>query len=185
MQLAKELINKPIITIKEGRELGKVQDFFLNHELTKVEAIDLGSEGLLNRKENLVELDDVVTLGEDVIVVKDGDCLIETDDNSQIERYTRRADLNGRPVDTPGGTKIGMIGDVIIDEDALIAGFSLAQIYVSGPIAANRAISRSSVVDTGQEDGSMTVNLSHAEKDNLQVSYEGLFAEPTVAEDSQ
>ena len=62
----------------------------------------------------------------------------------------------------------------------MIAGFALSQIYVSGPIAANRAVSRKAVVDVGDEDGIMTIDLSEAEKADLQIVYEGLFAEPSV-----
>lgn len=181
MRVAKEVINKPIISINEGQEIGKVQDFYLDQNLTHLVAIYLGSEGLLSRTETLIKWPEVVTLGLDAILVKDANCVMETTEAEGLENYIRRDEIEGRPVDTPGGTKIGRIGDVVLDEEAKIAGFSLSQTYVSGPIAANRAISRMAVVDTGNEDGVMTANLSEAEKADLQVVYEGFFADPSVS----
>ncbi len=184
MRLAQELIGKAIISVEEGQELGKVQDFFLDRDLTELAAVYLGSEGLLSRKESFIKWSDVVTLGQDAIMVKDAGCVIEATDVSEgIESYIRRDEIRDRPVDTPGGTKIGHVGDVILDGGAKIAGFTLSQTFVSGPIAENRAISRAAVVDTGHEDGVMTANLSEAERANLQVAYEGLFAKPSVSQD--
>jgi uncharacterized protein YrrD len=181
MRVAQELIHKSVISINEGKEIGKVQDFYLDQDLTHLVAIYLGSEGLLSRKETLIKWPDVVTLGRDAILVNDANCVMETVEVEGLENYIRRDEIGGRPVDTPGGTKIGRIGDVVLDEEARIAGFSLSQTYVSGPIAANQAISRSAVIDSGNEDGLMTANLSEAEKADLQVVYEGLFAEPSVS----
>jgi uncharacterized protein YrrD len=181
MQVAQELINIPVISINEGQEVGKVQDFYLDQNLTRLVAIYLGSEGLLSRTETLVSWSDVVTLGRDAILIKDANSVVETAEVEEIETYIRRDDIEGRPIDTPGGTKIGRIGDIVLDEEAKVAGFSLSQTYVSGPIAANKAISRTAIVDTGNEDGMMTADLSEAEKADLQVVYEGFFGEPSVS----
>ncbi|MCA9990376.1 MAG: hypothetical protein KDE29_05180, partial [Anaerolineales bacterium] len=72
--------------------------------------------------------------------------------------------LQGRMVDTPGGTKVGVVGDVIVDEEARIIGVSLSKVYVEGPIAEQRAVSRTAVVDLGDEDGVMTIDLAKAEQ---------------------
>lgn len=181
MRVAQELMNKPVFSVNEGREIGKVQDFYADQDLTHLVAIHLGSEGLLSRKETLIKMPDVVTLGQDAILVKDANCVMEADEVEDFEDVVRRDEFNGRPVDTPGGTKIGRIGDIVLDDKAKIAGFALSQIYVSGPIAANRAISREAVIDMGDEDGVMTADLSRAERADLQVVYEGFFSEPSVA----
>jgi sporulation protein YlmC with PRC-barrel domain len=181
MRVAQELMNKPIITVDNGIEVGKVQGFYTDQNLTHLMAISLGSEGLLDRKETLIKWPDVITLGQDAVLIKNADCVMETSEVEEFETFMWRDDVIDRSVDTPGGTKIGRIGDIVIDDKALIAGFALAQTYVSGPIAANRAIDRKSVVDIGHEDGALTADLSEAEKADLQVVYEGFFAGPSVA----
>lgn len=182
MRVAQELINNPIISVKEGKELGKLQDFYLDQKLGSITAIYVGKEGLLSRKETLIKWEDVVTLGADALLVNEANVVLETDQASEIDDYVRRDDLIGRPIDTPGGTHIGRIGDIVVDEDATVAGFSLSQTYVSGPVAENRAISRSAMVDTGNEDGVMTAKLTEAEEANLKVVYEGFFAGPSVSQ---
>ena len=180
MRVAQEIMNIPVISANDGQEVGKVKGFYIDQNLTHLLAISLGSEGLFSRKETLIKWPDVVTFGQDAILIKDADCVIETSEVENFEEFVERDEIGGRSVETPGGTKIGRVGDLIFDEKAMISGFALSQIYVSGPIAANRAVSRKAVVDVGNEDGIMTADLSEAEKDNLQIVYEGLFAEPSV-----
>ncbi len=180
MRVAQELINKPVISIKEGKELGKVQGFYTDQDIRQLTAVNLGSEGLFGRDESLIKWADVATLGEDAILVEDADCVMDAATMEQSVAYRRRSEIVGRRVDTPGGTRIGTIGDLIIDDEAVILGFSLPQTYVAGPIAGNKAISRSAIVDTDGENGVLTALLADAEKANLQVTYEGFFAEPAV-----
>lgn len=181
MRIAQELINKPVISANEGREVGKVQGFYVDQNLTHLLAISLGSEGLLNRKESLIKWPDIVTFGQDAILIKDANCVMETSEVDEFDSYVRRDDVNGRAVDTSGGTKIGRIGDFIFDDKALVIGFALSQVFVSGPIAANRAINRKAVTDVGDQDGMMTVDLPEAEKADLQLVSEGFFTEPSVS----
>lgn len=181
MRVTQELVNKPVISTNEGREVGKVQGFYADRNLTHLMAINLGSQGLLSRKENLVKWSDVVTLGEDAILIKDAGCVIDMAEMEDVDNLISRDELSGRAVDTPGGTKIGQIGDIVVDEKATIVGFALSRSHVSGPIAANRAISRKAVVDIGNEDGVMTADLREAEKAELTIVYEGFFAEPSVS----
>ncbi|MGD2078818.1 MAG: PRC-barrel domain-containing protein [Chloroflexota bacterium] len=181
MRVAQELMNKPVISVNEGREVGKVQGFCIDQNLTHLVAISLGSEGLLSRKETLIKWPDVVTLGQDAILVKDANSVMEKDEIEDFENLMRRDEIKGRSIDTPGGTKIGRIGDIILDDKAMIAGFALSQTHVSGPIADNRAINRKAVIDLGNQDGAMTIDLSEAEKADLQIVHEGFFAEPSVS----
>jgi sporulation protein YlmC with PRC-barrel domain len=181
MRLASELINKPVITVKEGQEIGKVQDFYLDQRLTQLVAIYLDSGGFLSSEENVISWSDVVTVGQDAILVKDAAGVTDVAGAEGIITYIRRAEIGGRQITTPGGTKIGRVGDVVLDDDAHIIGLSLTNIQVSGPIAASKAINRTAIVDFGHENGVMTADLAEAEKADLQVAYDGLFGEPSVS----
>jgi sporulation protein YlmC with PRC-barrel domain len=86
-----------------------------------------------------------------------------------VESWLRRDELQGRAVDTPGGTKVGKVGDVVINRDGDVLGFSLSQVYVAGPINKNRSVAVHTVQDIGHEDGSMTVDLERAEQQELSV----------------
>jgi sporulation protein YlmC with PRC-barrel domain len=87
-----------------------------------------------------------------------------------VEQWVRRQDVVGREVDTTGGTKVGVIGDVIINDDDGVIGFKLARVFVEGPIAKKQTIAREVVVDTGAVDGVMTIDLAQAEQHELTLS---------------
>ncbi len=168
--LGKDIMGNPIITVSDGRSIGKVKDVYLDNDCRSVTGIYLGTEGLFSRHSYLIKKEDVVTIGKDAVLVKHPDVIVEEDDIEETEeRWLRRDDLQGRPVDTSGGTKVGKIGDVVINRDSDVMGFSLSRVYVAGPIADNHSIAIHTVQDVGEEDGKMTVNLEQAEQQELSV----------------
>ena len=66
--------------------------------------------------------------------------------------------------DTPGGTKVGQIGDVILDQEARVSRFRLSKVFVAGTIAEDPTIPRGAMLDTGGVDGVMTIDLPKAEQ---------------------
>lgn len=171
MFLGKDIIGNPIISVDEGRSIGKVKDIYLTTDCKSVAGIYLGTEGLFSRQAFVIKRDDIVTIGEDAVLVKHDDVIYEAEDMPQIEdEWLRRDELQGRPVDTPGGTKVGRVGDVMLDKDGVVQGFSLNYVYVAGPIAEKNSVAMHTVVDIGQEDGRMTIDLKKAEKQELSVA---------------
>jgi hypothetical protein len=51
-----------------------------------------------------------------------------------------------------------------------VLGFSLSQVYISGPIADNHSVAIHTVQDVGHEDGVMTIDLEQAEQQELSVT---------------
>ena len=173
MFLGKDIIGNPVISVSEGRSIGKVKDVYLTMNLQSVAGIYLGSTGGLfsSRSSFLVKSEDVVTMGEDAVIVKHDDVIREERDISDIdETWLRRDELQGRTVDSPGGTKIGKVGDVIINKEGKVLGFSLSQVYISGPVAENRSVAIHTVQAVGNEDGVMTIDLEQAEQQELSVA---------------
>ena len=70
MRLCKDLINKPIYTISDGRNIGDAKDLYLSADLETMAGIHLGREGLVRRKSILIPIDAVVVFGIDAILVK-------------------------------------------------------------------------------------------------------------------
>lgn len=163
MRQGKDLINKPIYSIDEGRLLGKVQDLYVDESLEAILGLFLGSQGLVRRKSELVRAADIVVLGADAVLVKNAASV--TDDNAvpAAKGWLRREKLAGREIDTPGGTRLGVLGDISFDDTGRVSGFMLSKTYVAGPLAEKRYVDRTAIVDTGQEDGRMTVDLPKLE----------------------
>lgn len=167
MRLGKDLLNKPIISITDGRNLGNVKDIYLNNNLTKITGVFTGQEGMIRRKSFLISRVDVVVFGIDAMLVKNAEVIVEEADLAVAADWIRLSKLRGRDVDTPNGTKVATIGDVVIGEEGDLTGFALAKVFVEGPIAEKGVIARASLEDTGHDDQVMTIDLAKAETTEL------------------
>jgi uncharacterized protein YrrD len=163
MRLGKELTGKPIISVTDGRFLGNVKDLYLDEELNWVTGIYLGSEGLLKRSHNLIDRENIVVFGIDAILVRKADIVTTEKEHEAAEKWLRLDKLRGREVDTPGGTKVGTIGDIIIGSEGEITSFALGKVFVEGPIAEKGQLPRQGLIDTGSLDGGMTIDLPRVE----------------------
>lgn len=170
MFLGKDIIGNPVISVSDGRIIGRVKDVYLTPDCQSVVGLYLGSEGLFSRTAYLVKREDVTVLGPDAALVRHDQVIHEVADVAAAENWLRRDNLQGRDVDTAGGTKVGKIGDVILDKNGQTLGFSLSHTFVSGPIAENRAVAYHAVQDVGNEDGAMTIDLKQAEQQQLKIA---------------
>lgn len=167
MRLGKDLTGKPIISVTDGRLVGYAKDLYTNKDLYWVTGIYTGSEGLIGRKDKLIHRDNIVVFGIDAILVKNADVETDNKELDEANNWQRLEKLRGRVVDTPGGTKVGTIGDIIIGEEGEVTGFSLSRVHIEGPVADNGTIPRHAVVDTGSVDGGMTIDLQKVENYHL------------------
>ena len=163
MRLGKELENKPIISVSDGRILGRAKDVYLDQNLKQLAGLFVGTEGVIRRKELVIASEDIVLLGIDVILVKDPDVISTTKERPETENWHRLAQLHGEEVRTPGGTKLATIGDIVLDEKGAISGFTLDRVFVSGPLAAQPTIPSEVVVDPFQTTDSLIVDFPKLE----------------------
>lgn len=169
MLLGKNLIGNPVIAVSDGRIIGKVQDLYLADDLESVTGIYLGTEGFFSGTRFLIYAKDIMTLGGDAVLVSRGDVIQKESEVVESESWVRRDDLQGRPVDTSGGTKVGRIGDVVIKKDGEVRGFGLDRIYVKGPVAERGSVALHTMLETGSEDDPLTIDLEKAEQQQLTV----------------
>ncbi|MCP4359499.1 MAG: hypothetical protein GY796_15930 [Chloroflexi bacterium] len=167
MRLGKDLVNKPIYSIGDGRSLGVVKDIYLDNDLIQITGIYTGQEGVLRRKSFLIPRPSVVLFGIDAILVKNADVVVEETAVEESANWVRLSKLRGREVDTPNGTKVAAVGDVIIAEEGDLVGLALSKVFVEGPIAEKGAIARAALIDTGSQDGIITLDLTKAETTDL------------------
>ncbi len=163
MRLGKDLTGKPIYSITDGQNLGSVKDVYFDNALNIITGIFTGTEGLLKRKSLMIPSNQVSVYGIDAVLVNDNDVIMQEDNHDDAKSWVRLSKLKGREVDTPGGTRVATIGDVVLGEQGNIIGFALSKVFVEGPVAQQGQITRSAIVDTGNEDGVMTINLTQAE----------------------
>jgi sporulation protein YlmC with PRC-barrel domain len=180
MRVGKSLIGNPVFGITDGRKLGQVKDLYLDDDLTSVVGIYLGREGLLRPTPLFIERADVALFGVDVVLTKQAATVYEGDQAPEPPGWLRLAELQGRPIQTPGGTKIGRVADVALDEEGRVTGFSLTGLSVKGPVAEAEAVARKALVDVGTADGVMTIDLAEAERAPVEINPNLLFSKPTA-----
>lgn len=162
MRLSKDILDKDIISVDEGRYLGRVKDLLVDKELTQMTGIFINREGLFRKKTIYIPQEKVVVFGIDAILIESADS--KTDSRATpMGDWIRISTIFNRPIDTPGGSKLATLGDVILNGTGAIIGFTLGKVAISGPIAENRSIARASVIDTGHNDKIMTIDFSKAE----------------------
>ncbi|MFW6135753.1 MAG: PRC-barrel domain-containing protein [Chloroflexota bacterium] len=182
MRLGKSLIGKSVFCIADGRKLGQVKDLYVDDDLTSVVGIFLGREGLLRPTPRFIETADVALFGMEVVLTKETATVYGGEEAPEPPGWMRLTELEGRPVQTPGGTKVGRVGDVALDEEARITGVSLTSLSIKGPVAEAEAVARKAVVDVGAADGVMTIDLAEAEQAPLEIDPDILFSRPVPTE---
>jgi sporulation protein YlmC with PRC-barrel domain len=167
MIMSKELSNKPIISITDGKKLGEVKDLYLDQDMRQVAAIFLGKEGLINRKTLMIARNAVQVYGIDVLLVSGSDTVSGPEAIPESGTFTLVSDLRGRELQTEGGTKVGVIDHVILDHEARVLGFGLGKVYAQGPLAERKTIARDAILNLGNMKEPMTINLAQAESGAL------------------
>jgi hypothetical protein len=142
---------------------------YLDQDATKIVAAFLGKSGIINRKALTVEISHVNLFGIDAWLVDASDIVIAKDDVSGAESYLLGDSLRGREVQTDGGTKIGTIGDILVDDKCNVLGFSFDKLNVEGPLSETRQIARSAITNLGNGNTPMIAALDQAEKIKVEV----------------
>jgi sporulation protein YlmC with PRC-barrel domain len=163
MFTSKEQSHKPLISVTDGKKLGEIKDLYLDRDMRQVSAVFLGKEGLINRKTLIIPRSAVQVVGIDVWLVSSSDPIVGPEDIVESGTFTLIDDLRGRELQTEGGTKIGVIDHVILDNQCRVLGFGLGKVYSEGPLAERRAIARDAILNLGSTEEPMTINLAQAE----------------------
>src|SRR5262245_55644827 len=168
MLTGKELQNSWLISVTDGKNLGEIKDLYLDSGATQVAAVFLGREGMLNRKSFLIDRAAIQLFGIDVWLISGSDKVTQVDDRTGPKDLLFMDDLRGREIETDGGSKIGTIGDVVLDEQARVLGFTLGKNYIKGSLAEKKGIVRAAFVDLGDKERPAILDLPKAEASNLE-----------------
>ena len=163
MITSKELSNKPIISMTDGKKLGEVKDLYLDQDMRQVSAVFLGKEGLISRKTLVIARSAVQVYGIDAWLVSGSDTVLQPEGIPESGTFTLVGELRGRELQTEGGTKVAVIDHVILDDEARVVGFGLGKVYAQGPLAERKVIARDAIINLGTTKQPMTINLAQAE----------------------
>jgi sporulation protein YlmC with PRC-barrel domain len=163
MITSKEYSNKPIVSITDGKILGEIKGLYLDRDMRQVVGVFLGKEGFINRKVQAIARSAVQVYGIDVWLVSSPDKVMALEDIPESATFILVSDLRGREIQTEGGTKIGVVEDILLDSESRVLGFTLGKVYAEGPLAERKAIVREAITGLGSKKKPMTAILAQAE----------------------
>lgn len=160
MRRSKQLTGNAVISMDNGTRLGVVKDVYLDAGLTQVVGLYLGSEGMFTRRKDLLIPFPVINLlGQDAILVAHAEVLTDTTQYKAVKEWIRWDRLHGRLMTTAGGTRVGRIDDVLLDEEGGVCGFMLYNLEVDGPLAKTYTIMSDALLDIGSLDLELNVPI--------------------------
>jgi uncharacterized protein YrrD len=159
-----KLNGRLLISITDGKNLGEVRGIYLDKTAECGIAVFTGKSGIISRKENLIDLKKVRLFGVDAWLVDGSDVVIPRDEFPHNEDLVLAETFNGREIKTDGGTRIGTVEDILVNQKFSVLGFSFGKIFVQGPLAEANAIARAAITSIGDKNTGMTASLEQAEK---------------------
>lgn len=167
MATGKQAQGKPLISLTDGKQIGQVKDLYLDETLSQITGVYLGAEGLIKRKEMAVPRASIVLMGIDAWLVTDSNVIVAPEDLALHETFLLIGALRGREIHTEGGTKLGVVDDVIFDTEGQVLGFALGKVFVQGTVADRKTIARSAISTVGASTSAMTTDMAKAEGTQL------------------
>jgi sporulation protein YlmC with PRC-barrel domain len=120
-----------VISMDEGIVVAKMADVVVDPQTLKVAALVISKGGLLGREIEYVPSTEVKVWGQDVILISRKDAGVAEADMPSLDRLLRVSDqIRGRDVINQGGTRLGRLADVLIDEKGALVGYTLGDVYV-------------------------------------------------------
>ncbi len=163
MMTGKELRNMWLISLADGRKLGEIKDIYLDGEANRLVAVLLGTEGLLKRKPIVLDRTSIQVCGVDVWLVAPASKVVHLDDLPGADSFVLMSDLRGREVQTNRGAKIGTLGEVVLERDGRVLGFTLSRVAAPGPLQEKKALVRAAITSLGDKTLPVIADLARAE----------------------
>ena len=121
----KKILKKEIVTVAEGRALGKMTDLRIDPETHRITVLILAA-GSVHDSSILIHASAVRSFEADKIAIDDLDALkIAARDESALEILNRGIHFRGREVMTKTGQKLGKVKEVMVDAQGVVTEYRL------------------------------------------------------------
>ena len=136
----RDLIGRLIVTVTHGEIVGKVKDVLIDPDRFEIAALVLPTRGL--KKTVMVLPRGVIHMfGKDVVLVKSNEAMPRDNTLSSVASLIAvSGEMKGRQVATEKGVRVGLLNDVLVDEDGKVVGWDLSKVFITGPVAESKQI---------------------------------------------
>lgn len=163
MQMGSQITGKQVVSINNGADLGKVRNLYFDERIEQLMALELGG-GFFGLNTRVVQLSDVVVLGEDMVLINHVDHVQNKGKVEALSNWTSISDLRKRKMRTMNNIPVGNVDDLSIDQNGKVLDFMLVWTQIKGPIAEKNRVSRRAVTDVGHESRIILIDLTIAER---------------------
>lgn len=133
---SKAFVGNPVIGITNGEEIAKLEDLWVDPDTLKAAAVITSKSTLLSRDIEAIPADQVEVWGQDAILAKQTDVIIKEEDLDDRERWLSVSDdIRGYEVVAEDGTRIGTLGDLVLDNQGQIMGYEMSEVATEGRVA--------------------------------------------------
>ena len=139
MKRSRDIIGLPVVDLKEGKSLGRVQQLIVNPLTRKVDALEVGERAFLQTKTEVILYEKIRSIGNDVVTVLELEAVEQNRQSAKREQPLKRQ-LIGTHVITIDGTLAGNVGDYSFNpHDGMLAEIFLItekpRSYIAFPIS--------------------------------------------------
>jgi uncharacterized protein YrrD len=125
-----------VIEITNGEMIATVENLQINPNTLSAAAAITSKGTLLRREVEAILAEQVEVWGQDAVLVKGPDAIVNEEGLNGRDGWLSTADdIRGYDVVAEDGTRIGTLGDVVLDTEGQILGYEMAEVAVEGPVA--------------------------------------------------
>ena len=137
---SRDLIGRLIVTVTHGEIVGKVKDVLIDPDRFEIAALVLPGKGF--RREPMVIPRSIVhVFGQDVILVKSNEAMPRDNTLQGVASLIAvTGQMKGRQIATERGVRVGLLNDVLVDENGKVVGYDLSKVYIEGPVRESKTI---------------------------------------------
>lgn len=137
---SRELIGKAIVTVTHGEVIGRVKDVLIDPERFEIVALVLPGK-VFSKGTMILPRSVVQVFGKDVILVRSNEAMPLDDSLPNVSRLLAvSGQMKGRLIATEKGVRVGVINDVLVDENGRVVGYDLARVFIKGPVAESKQV---------------------------------------------
>jgi uncharacterized protein YrrD len=129
-------VGNPVIGITNGEEIAKIEDLLVDPDTLKAAAAITSKSTLLSRDIEAIPAEQVEVWGQDAILAKQTDVIVKEEDLGGHEEWLSASnDIRGYQVVAENGTRIGTLGDLVLDHEGQILGYEMAEVTIESRVA--------------------------------------------------
>lgn len=147
------VIGLKIITLQDGREVGKVKDIIFNPDSQYVEALLIDEGGVL-RDTKVIDLPTIKSIGKDAVIIDQEQTIKKADDIPKEVVDIAKGDtyLTKTKIMTETGDELGQISDVYFDEKTgKVTEFEVSQGVFQNAASGKKRVKITDIVTVGKD----------------------------------